>query len=83
MMIPLFTFNGYVIENIAHLTYLGHIMTNNLTVDEMFLFRRNDSVGQVNNVSCYFQYSKCSMNLYGKFYQQSSRLVYMVTLSQV
>ena len=42
------------IEHVDSFAHLGHIITNQLTDDADILNRRNDFVGQSNNVLCFF-----------------------------
>jgi hypothetical protein len=52
-----FRTHGYVIMNVTQWTHISYITTNCRTEDENVCLRINCLVGQVNNVSCYFQRS--------------------------
>jgi hypothetical protein len=50
-----FCIDNKPIEFVNSFTHLGHIISNDLSDDMDILKRRNDFIGQVNNVLCYFQ----------------------------
>lgn len=49
------------IEYVDSFVHLGHIITNHLVDNDDILKRRNDFVGQVNNVLCFFSKLKSSI----------------------
>ena len=49
-----FYIDGNLIENVSSYVHLGHVITAQLGDFDDILQRRNNYIGQVNNVACYF-----------------------------
>ena len=49
-----FYIGGNLIENVSSYVHLGHVITGQLDDFDDILKRRNNYIGQVNNVACYF-----------------------------
>ena len=50
-----FTINNQRIDNVESFTHLGHVITSRLDDASDISARRNDFIGQVNNMLCYFR----------------------------
>ena len=62
------------IENVESFAHLGHVISNNLVDNDDILKRRNDFVGQANNVLCFF--SKLKSSIVYKLFQSYCMSLY-------
>jgi len=56
-----FFIGGNQIEHVESFSYLGHIITCNLSDKNDIHYRRNCFIGQINNVLCFFSKQRCSV----------------------